>query len=71
MSVIGLPEVLVVSFMAVMALVVIFPAATICRRLGFSPWLGVLAAVPVGNVILLWFIALAQWPRVQSGPQSV
>ena len=71
MSVIGLPEILVLVFMAVMALVVIFPAATICQRLGFSPWLGVLAAVPIANVILLWFAALAQWPRVQTDPRSV
>ena len=71
MSVIGLPEVLVVGFLVVMAFMVIFPAATVCRRLGFSPWLGVLAVIPLANVILLWFIALAQWPRVQSGPQSV
>ena len=71
MSVIGLPEVTVVAFLVAMAFLVIFPAATICRRLGFSQWLGVLAIIPVANVLLLWFVALAQWPRVQTGPQSV
>lgn len=63
MNRIGMPELGVVMAMAVMALIVIWPASTICRRLGFSPWLGVFAAVPLANLILLWFIALSQWPH--------
>ena len=58
MSYIGMPELTVIAFMATMALVMIWPAATICRRLGFSPLLGVLIVVPVANVILLWYLAL-------------
>ena len=60
---IGTPELLVVVGIAAMALVVIWPAGRICRRLGFSPWLGVLAALPLANVLLLWFVAMAEWPR--------
>ena len=63
MSVIGIPEIIVVAVMVMMALVVIWPAATICRRIGLSPWLGIFAAVPLANVILLWFVALSEWPR--------
>jgi hypothetical protein len=46
-----------------MGLVVVWPAARICSRLGFSPWLGILAMVPIANVILLWFVAVSPWPR--------
>lgn len=62
-DVIGIPEAVVVVAIAAMALVVIWPAGRICRRLGFSPWLGVLAALPLANVLLLWFVAMAEWPR--------
>ena len=68
---IGIPEALVVLFFLAMVLVVIWPASAICRRLGFSPWLGVVAVVPVLNLVLLWFIALAPWPLRDTGPRSV
>ena len=60
---IGIPEVAVVVAIALMSLVVVWPAARICRRLGFSPWLGILAVLPIANLLLLWFIALSEWPR--------
>ena len=71
MSQIGIPEISVVAVLAVMALAVIWPAATICRRLGFSPVLGLLAPLPIANVLLLWFVALSPWPRVDTKPRSV
>ena len=58
----GVPELLVIAAISAMALIVIWPAARICRRAGFSPWLGVLAIVPIANVLLLWFVAMAPWP---------
>ena len=62
----GLSEILVIFPVVVAsALLLIWPAARICRRIGFSPWLGALAIVPVANLLLLWFVAVAQWP---SGP---
>lgn len=70
-SVIGIPEVVVLIAILVMSLAVMWPAGRICRRLGFSPWLGVLAALPLANLLLLWFVALARWPRAENGPRSV
>jgi hypothetical protein len=64
MTRIGMPELLILfCILAVGAIVVIWPAARICRRLGFSPWLGLVIILPLGNLILLWFVALAEWPR--------
>jgi hypothetical protein len=59
---VGVPELVVVFVIVAMALAVVWPSARICRRLGFPPWLGVLACVPVANLLLLWFVALARWP---------
>jgi hypothetical protein len=40
------------------------PAGRICRRIGFSPYLGILAIVPVANVAFLLYVAFANWPAV-------
>ena len=45
-----------------------WPAGRICRRVGFSPWLGLLILVPFANVVLLWFVALVPWPA--AGPSD-
>ena len=57
-----LPELAMVLVIAAGLLVIIWPASRICRRAGFSTWLGALAVVPLFNVLLLWYIALAEWP---------
>lgn len=57
---VGVPELVVVL---IVAIAVIWPATRICSKAGYSPWLGVAAAVPMANVVLLWFLALAEWPK--------
>jgi hypothetical protein len=57
---IGLPEILI---LAVVAVVVVLPVSRICKRAGFSPWLGLATLVPAANVLLLWYLAFAEWPR--------
>ena len=61
---IGVPELLVV---VVAAVLIVWPAAQVCRKAGFSPWLGIAAAIPGANIILLWFLALAEWPTRRRG----
>ena len=46
--------------------IIIWPAARICRRTGHSPWLALLAVIPVANVVLLWFIALSRWSSMEA-----
>jgi hypothetical protein len=68
---IALPELMTIAVvLAAMTLVVIWPAGRICRRLGFSPWLGILTVIPVFNLLLLWFVALADWP-ISRGTRGV
>jgi hypothetical protein len=53
--------------MAITALAVIWPAARICRKAGYSPALGILAVVPLANIVLLWFLGFAEWPSRRAG----
>jgi hypothetical protein len=62
MSAIGVPEIVALVVILAMFMVIIYPAARVCRRMGFSPWLGVLAVVPLANLVLLWFVAMTDWP---------
>jgi predicted PurR-regulated permease PerM len=58
----GIPELTVVAYWALLAATVLWPVTRICSRMGFSQWLALLALVPVGNLVLLWFLAYARWP---------
>ena len=44
------------------AAVIVWPASIICRRAGYSPYLGLLAILQIANRALLWFLALSPWP---------
>ncbi|HST37279.1 MAG TPA: hypothetical protein VLK25_11700 [Allosphingosinicella sp.] len=48
----------------------VFPAiclSLICRKMGFSPLLGILAFIPTAGallaVLLLYYMAFSKWPR--------
>jgi hypothetical protein len=62
MNSIGIPELAIVVVLFGAWLSVVWPAARVCRRLGFSPWVGVLAIVPLANFLLLWWLAYTRWP---------
>jgi hypothetical protein len=67
MSSIGMPELIIVAALCLSLLTVAWPTCLICRRAGFSPWIGVVAIVPIANIVLLWFLALAKWPAAGPG----
>ena len=57
-----------VAMMAILPLVIlvalailIIPFWFICKKAGFSPWLSLLNLIPLGNLILLYVLAFAQW----------
>lgn len=62
MNSIGIPELAIVVVLIGAWLSVVWPTARVCRRLGFSPWVGVLAIVPLANFLLLWWLAYTRWP---------
>ncbi len=56
--------------MAVLAIVVVVPFWRICTRAGFSGWLGLLAAIPLLNLVLVYFLAFSRWPIETRGPSK-
>lgn len=62
---------MLIVILAMYLIVIGWPAGRICRRMGFSPWLGVLAIAPLFKILLLWFVAFAQWPASKSAPGGV
>jgi predicted membrane protein len=64
----GLPEVVMIALTAASWLFGVgFPATKICGRLGFSPYLGLLAIMPILNIALLFHVAFAKWPVMATG----
>ena len=59
---------LIMGLMAIMPIfilvglaIVIIPFWFILKKAGFSPWLSLLNAVPLGNLILLYVLAFSDW----------
>lgn len=63
----GVPESTIVIVVAMSLALVVYPAGRICARLGFPASLGLLAVVPVVNLLFLWFVASTAWPIEQQG----
>ncbi len=49
----------------------VWPVALIIKKAGFSPWWVLLMFVPIGNIIGLWLLATAKWPRNNGVPDKV
>ena len=53
-----------IIILAAYVFLLVNPAMIIFRRAGYNPWLGLLAAVPVLNLVFLWVFSLAKWPAM-------
>ncbi|MGB0574840.1 MAG: hypothetical protein ACPGPC_01605 [Alphaproteobacteria bacterium] len=52
--------------MVVLAIAVVIPvraATVIMRKAGFSPWWGLLNAIPLVSLIIVWIYAFIDWPN--------
>jgi len=52
-------------FMLLVVPLILIPVWTICRKAGFSGWLSLLVLFPLINLLLLYFIAFADWPALR------
>jgi hypothetical protein len=41
--------------------VILIPFWFICKKAGFSPWLSLINIIPLGNIILIYILAFAEW----------
>lgn len=51
--------------MLVFAALIIVPFWFIFRKAGYSQWLSLLMVVPIVNVVMLYFLAFSDWPRLR------
>jgi uncharacterized membrane protein YhaH (DUF805 family) len=62
----GIAELIVLLFMiAIMALFTLLPLWMICAKAGFPGWISLAAVIPVFAVILLFYLAFAEWPALR------
>ena len=50
--------------------IIIIPFWFICKKAGFSPWLSLLNMIPMGNLILVYVLAFAQWKVMPVPPMA-
>ena len=46
-------------------LIFIWPSVRILHKAGYSGWWLLIAFIPLGNVIMLWVFAYADWPALR------
>jgi hypothetical protein len=60
---IGAPEILIIfGICAFVALVAVLPFWMIFCKAGFSGWLSLTQLVPLVNIVVLFYVACAEWP---------
>ncbi len=50
--------------------IILVPVWMICRKAGFSGWLSLLVLIPLINLLLLYFLAFADWPSLRKQRQQ-
>ncbi len=60
---IGLAELAVILSVC---LTIVFPFWRICSKAGFQGALSLLMLVPIANIILPFYLALAEWPALKA-----
>lgn len=50
------------------AIVVVIPMWRICDRMGHPGWFSIAALIPLLNVVLLYYLGFADWPRDRPTP---
>ena len=68
----GVPEILViVAVIAVFGILFkILPYWFIFRKAGFHPALSLLMIVPIASLVMLYILALSEWPSLKKPPAS-
>lgn len=56
-----------IRWFAILSLLQLVAFWKILGRMGFPPWLAIMASIPIINLALLYYVALTPWPR-EAGP---
>ncbi|HEX9207865.1 MAG TPA: hypothetical protein VF851_06490 [Steroidobacteraceae bacterium] len=52
-----------IRWFAILSLLQIVAFWKILGRMGFPPWLSIMASIPIFNLVILYYVALNPWPR--------
>lgn len=58
---IGIWQVIILFLAIVIALVSVLPAFWALPKIGKSPWMAILLAIPLVNIVYLYVLAFGQW----------
>ena len=61
---------MIMIFGIICVAVIIIPFWFICKKAGFSPWLSLLNFIPLGNLVLLYVLAFAEWKVTPAPPAT-
>jgi hypothetical protein len=59
----------VIRWVLILSLLQVVAFWKILGRMGFPPWLALLASIPLVNLVLLYYVALTPWP-LESRPET-
>ena len=70
---IGMPELIIIAIMSFISIViVVLPYWKIFSKAGFSGWLSVTMIIPPINIVMLFYLAFANWPVLkEAGSQHL
>ena len=67
----GTYEILVILVLiAILTMIIVLPFWFICKKAGLSPWLSLMAIIPMGALLLPFLLAFMDWPALKRDAQS-
>ncbi|MFZ0303453.1 MAG: hypothetical protein WAL75_12235 [Terracidiphilus sp.] len=61
---------MIMVFGLICVAIIIIPFWFICKKAGFSPWLALLNIIPLGNLVLIYVLAFAEWKVAPAPPAT-
>lgn len=61
-----LPVIILVGY-----IIIVVPFWFICKKAGLSPWLSLINVIPLGNLVLIYLLAFADWKVVPIAPSTM
>ncbi len=55
-----------IRWIAILSLLQLVAFWKILGRMGYPPWLAIMASIPLVNLIVLYYVALTPWPCERS-----
>lgn len=64
----GVSELILILVLGIVFLFIFFvwPYWRIFKKAGFSPALSLLMLVPIANIVMIFFLAFAEWPALKN-----